>query len=160
MIVNFVVDKCLMVQWKQFRFDTFLWNGLLHDICCIFSWTSSTKICMVSVGTASCTWLCIGADLYWHWLCWLYWFGYFLAGYVFLDLCSGRSLFVCSLLVQYSSILVGKVVAFFIAFAIYSVLFSGRVLSVSNWFCNFGGTAGYHLMISDIIISIICTFTM
>ena len=66
----------------------------------------------------------------------------------------------CSLLVQFSSILLGKVVAFFIAFAIYSVLFSGRVLSVSNWFCNFGGTAGYHLMISDIIISINSTFTM
>ena len=79
-----------------------------------------------------------GADFCWCWLCWLYWFGCLFAEYMFLDLCCGLMLFFFnSRFVQFSSILLDKVEAFAIAFSISSVLFSVRLVSVSNHFCNF-----------------------
>lgn len=123
MIVNFVVGKCLVVQWREFWFNIF-W--LIFFLNSVYKYQHG-----VFFGTASVhDFVFCGADFCWCWLCWLYWFGCLFAEYMFLDLCCGLMLFFFhSRFVQFSSILLDKVEAFAIAFAISSVLFSVRLVS-------------------------------
>ena len=118
-----------------------------------YSTLTQANFCVVSFGTASCAWLLM-------WWCWyllmlivLIWVlnMYFLIYVV-------DKLYLRSLFVWFSSILLDKVAAFSIAFVISGALFSVRLVSVNNR-CLYRGAAWYHL-ISDIIIGIGSIFTM
>ena len=133
MIVNmFVVGKCLEVQWREFWFNVF-WLIFFHNS--VYKYQHG-----VFFGTASCARFCILwcrfllmlimlIVLIWVPFCWIY--------VSWCMLWTNAVFFFNSRFVQFSSILLDKVEAFAIAFSISSVLFSVRLVSVSNHFCNF-----------------------